>query len=67
MAIGLVVDRVSDILTIPIASLLPVPNMNAGAATDYSNGIIVQPAGMICFLNLQRMFESLDTERLIAA
>lgn len=67
MAMGLVVDRVSDILTIPLENLQPVPDMNAGTATDYSDGIIVQATGMICFLNLQRMFESLDAEPMIAA
>lgn len=67
MAIGLIVDRVSDILTIPVESMQPVPDMNAGAAMDYSDGIIVQPTAMICFLNLERMFEGLDTARLVAA
>lgn len=67
MAVGLVVDQVSDILTVPFESLQPVPDMNAGAATDYSDGFIVQTTGMICFLNLDRMFEGLDAEPMIAA
>jgi purine-binding chemotaxis protein CheW len=67
MAFGLVVDRVSDILTIPVENMQPVPDMNAGGATSYSDGIIVQPTGMICFLNLERMFEGLNTAALIAA
>jgi purine-binding chemotaxis protein CheW len=66
-AIGLVVDRVSDILTIPVESLQPVPNMNTPKATDYSDGIIVQDTGMICFLNLERMFDGMDTGSLVAA
>ncbi len=52
IAVGLVVDQVSDILTVPFESLQPVPDMNARAATDYSDGFIVQTTGMICFLNL---------------
>lgn len=61
-AMGLVVDRVSDILTIHADSLQPVPDISAGSATNYSDGIIVKPDSMICFLNLQRMFEDVGRE-----
>ena len=57
VAMGLVVDSVSDILTIDAALLQPVPDMNVPGGTSYSDGIIAQQDGMICFLNLERMFE----------
>ncbi|OMP68842.1 chemotaxis protein CheW, partial [Agrobacterium tumefaciens] len=57
MAMGLVVDRVSDILTIPENLLQPVPEIGISSGMRYSDGIIAQPNGMICFLNLERMFE----------
>lgn len=57
VAMGLVVDSVSDILTIDAALLQPVPNMNVPGGTSYSDGIIAQHDSMICFLNLERMFE----------
>ncbi len=57
MALGLVVDRVSDILTVPVSLLQPLPSLNGSVSTAYSDGIIAQPSGMICFLNLERMFE----------
>ncbi len=66
-AIGLVVDRVSDILTIPESLLQPIPEISISSGMHYADGIIAQPDGMICFLNLERMFETLDTEKLIAA
>jgi len=66
-AIGLVVDRVSDILTIPAGHLQPMPDMSVGSARKYSDGIIVKPNGMICFLNLQGMFEDVGPEQLSAA
>jgi purine-binding chemotaxis protein CheW len=56
-AMGLLVDSVSDILTVSTDSLQPVPEMGSLANSSFSDGIIVQQSGMICFLNLERMFE----------
>jgi purine-binding chemotaxis protein CheW len=66
VAMGLVVDSVSDILTIDAALLQPIPNMNVPGGSSYSDGIIAQQGGMICFLNLERMFEIEREERRVA-
>jgi len=57
MVIGLLVDQVSDILTVRADQLQPIPAAAASFDTDYSDGIITQQGGMICFLNIARMFE----------
>lgn len=67
MAMGLVVDRVSDILTIPSSLLQPVPEISVPSGMQYADGIIAQPEGMICFLNLERMFEKDQTPAMFAA
>lgn len=67
MAMGLVVDRVSDILTIPANLLQPVPELSISSGMRYADGIIAQSDGMICFLNLESMFEKNETTRMIAA
>ncbi|MFK4259525.1 chemotaxis protein CheW [Agrobacterium tumefaciens] len=67
MAMGLVVDRVSDILTIPENLLQPVPEIGISSGMRYSDGIIAQPNGMICFLNLERMFEQVAVMQIAAA
>ena len=61
-ALGLVVDRVSDILNVPIENLQPVPEISVPGGTTYSDGIIAQPSGMICLLNLEHMFEQTVSE-----
>lgn len=58
ISVGLVVDRVSDILTVDAQLIQPVPEMNISGGSRYSDGMIVQPSGMICFLNLECMFET---------
>jgi len=67
MAMGLVVDRVSDILTISASLLQPVPDISVSSGRRYADGIIAQPDGMICFLNLERMFEATETQNMTAA
>lgn len=56
-ALGLLVDRVSDILTVATSRLQPVPEIGLSGRIHYADGIIAQPEGMICFLNLERMFD----------
>ena len=46
---GLLVDRVSDILAIPANILKPVPDVTASGASSFPKGIIAQPNGMICW------------------
>jgi len=53
--IGLMVDRVSDILTVSISELQPVPDA-AGSAGAYADGVIAREKAMICFLSLERIF-----------
>jgi purine-binding chemotaxis protein CheW len=64
MAIGLLVDGVSDILTIGQELLQPVPDISA--AVSYADGIITYQDSMICFLNLERMFGE-DEARMLSA
>ena len=57
MTMGLLVEGVSDILTVPATSLQPVPS-NAGQATQFVEGILTHQDQMICFLNLEELFSA---------
>jgi purine-binding chemotaxis protein CheW len=56
MVIGLLVDGVSDILTLPTDVLQPIPSVEISEATVHAEGIVAHDGKMICFLNLERMF-----------
>lgn len=66
MVVGLVVDRVSDILTIRSEQIQPVPEVTTSFDKAYAEGIIAHENGMICFLNLARMFKERDVEDMAA-
>ncbi|MBB5575396.1 MULTISPECIES: chemotaxis protein CheW [Rhizobium] len=58
--LGLVVDQVSDILSISTDGIQPVPDFGAAYDPAYSHGIIPLERGMVCFLNLDHMFANLE-------
>ncbi|NLS17028.1 purine-binding chemotaxis protein CheW [Rhizobium sp. P40RR-XXII] len=66
MVIGMLVDRVSDILTIASSQVQPVPEVTASFDRVYCEGIIATENGMICFLNLAKMFKESETDELAA-
>ncbi len=66
MVVGMLVDRVSDILTIPGNQVQPVPDINSSFDKSFSEGIIANADGMICFLNLAKMFREKEMDELAA-
>jgi purine-binding chemotaxis protein CheW len=66
MVVGLVVERVSDILTVTEEQIQPIPEITISFDRRYCDGIITQPNGMICFLNLQSMFKNDNLNELAA-
>ena len=67
MNMGLLVEEVSDILTVSSQSVQPVPNIHLASDVRYSAGIIVQESGMICFLDLEQAFNDDDSSKLLVA
>ncbi|MBB6491103.1 chemotaxis protein CheW [Rhizobium tropici] len=58
--IGLVVDRVSDILSVANDRIQPVPDLGRTFDPAFSHGIIPLEHGMVCFLNIDHMFANLE-------
>lgn len=54
--IGLMVDRVSDILTVAAVDLQPIPLAAGLAAAGFAEGIFARDKDMICVLNLEAIF-----------
>lgn len=54
--VGLVVDGVSDLLTVGGDTVQPLPESIHGSAAGFAHGMITHEIGMICFLDLDRLF-----------
>ena len=66
MVVGLLVDRVSDILTVSASQIQAIPDVAASASSNYSEGIIAHGESMICFLSLAKMFQEKDMAEIAA-
>lgn len=53
---GLVVDQVTDMLSVTADQLQPPPEIIGSMDRSYCEGIITHATGMICFLHLTNMF-----------
>jgi purine-binding chemotaxis protein CheW len=62
MIVGLLVDQVSDILTVSNRQIQAIPEVATSFDRGFSDGIITHECGMICLLNLSRMFRADDAE-----
>jgi purine-binding chemotaxis protein CheW len=54
---GLLVDAVSDILTVDGSEIQPVPEMERGLSTEFLSGLITVNDGMVVVLSLENLFD----------
>lgn len=59
--VGLVVERVSDILTIDRDAVQPIPEVAEAGHGRYAKGVVATQNGMVCFLDLAAMFAELGS------
>jgi purine-binding chemotaxis protein CheW len=58
--VGLVVDQVSDILSVGADRIQPMPDFGANFDPAYAYGILALERGIVCFLDLDHMFAGVD-------
>jgi purine-binding chemotaxis protein CheW len=61
--VGLLVDAVSDILTIDSSEIRPVPEMDRGISADFLSGIVSINETMVVILALEELFSRGATEK----
>jgi purine-binding chemotaxis protein CheW len=60
--VGILVDAVSDILTVNIADIRPVPEMERTQSTEYFSGIVTINDSTVVILNLDKLFSQFDVQ-----
>jgi len=59
--IGLLVDTVSDILTVEAETIQPVPELERTIDTAYLSGLVAKEGRMVALLTLDRLFDFVNT------
>ena len=54
--IGVLVDSVSDILTLELKDILPVPPMERGERQRFLAGLVSRAEGLVALLKLEELF-----------
>ena len=60
--VGLLVEAVSDILTITDDSIQPVPEVSSDLEKQYARGILAIEGRMICMIELDALFPETESE-----
>ena len=60
--IGLLVDAVSDILTVTDDNIQPTPEVSSDFERQYARGILAMEGRMICLLELESVFPDTESE-----
>ena len=59
-AVGLVVDGVTEVITVPASSIEPVSNLAAASLTSDLRGIVNLPEKLIILINLESLLETIS-------
>ncbi|MBD9373887.1 chemotaxis protein CheW [Rhizobium sp. ARZ01] len=60
--VGLLVDAVSDILTVTDENVQPTPDIASELEKNYARGILAIEGRMICMIELESLFPSIESE-----
>jgi purine-binding chemotaxis protein CheW len=64
LKLGVVIDRVSRVLTINKSDVQPPPQMLSGIGAEYISGVVRREKGYLIILNLRSLFNPKELEKL---
>jgi len=64
MKLGMVIDKVSRVLTIDINKMQPPPQMISGIGAEYIQGVVNREEGFLIILDIQRLFDPKELQQL---
>ncbi|MGC9313497.1 MAG: chemotaxis protein CheW [Sediminispirochaetaceae bacterium] len=64
MKLGMVIDKVSRVLTIDLDKMQPPPQMISGIGAEYIQGVVKRDEGYLIVLDIQRLFDPKELQQL---
>jgi purine-binding chemotaxis protein CheW len=65
MKLGVIIDRVSRVVTIEKHDIQPPPQMLSGIGAEYVNGVVRQEEGYLIVLNIRNLFNLKELKKII--
>ena len=63
--IGIIIDRIERVVQVKNEEIKPPPQMLTGIGTEYINGVIRQDNGYLIILDIRRVFNPKDLQKLV--
>ncbi|GHT49953.1 chemotaxis protein CheW [Spirochaetia bacterium] len=64
MKLGVIIDRVSRVVTIERKEIQPPPQMLSGIGAEYIQGVVRQEEGYLIMLNIRNLFNPKELEKI---
>ncbi len=65
LKISIIIDKVSRVITINATDVKPPPHMLTGIGSEYIHGIVEEKDGYLILLDIRKLFDSKDLQRLL--
>jgi len=65
MKLGIIIDRVSRVVTIEKEDVQPPPQMVSGIGAEYIQGVVRQEKGYLIILNIRDLFNPKELQKLV--
>ena len=62
--LGLVVDEVTEVISVPVRDVKPPPQVSGGVGAEYLVGVCIAGASLIMLLNLDRILTDRESDEL---
>jgi purine-binding chemotaxis protein CheW len=66
MKLGIIIDRVSRVVTIEREDIQPPPQMLSGIGAEYITGVVRQEQGYLIILNIRDLFNAKELQKIAA-
>jgi len=66
MKLGVIIDRVSRVVTIEKEQVQPPPQMTSGIGAEYIQGVVRQDSGYLIILNIRDLFNPKELQKIAA-
>jgi purine-binding chemotaxis protein CheW len=64
MKLGVVIDKISRVLTVDMSKMQPPPQMISGIGAEYIQGVFNREDGYLIVLDIQRLFDPKELQQL---
>ena len=64
MKLGVIIDRISRVVTIEFEDIQPPPQMSSGIGAEYIQGVVRQDQGYLIILNIRSLFNPKELQKI---